>query len=467
MPRHDRPIHLSLLLLSVGALACAPDRDPLAPVAPAATVTQVMDPLTALRAGGRYVPGEVIVKFRRGTGVATRERALAAAQVRAAVRLAASEPAMPAGAAELLTTDLSVSSALAVLAADPAVEYAEPNWIYQAGATANDPFIRDGSSWNLGGPTSRPKSTFGINATAAWAANRTDCSRVYVGIIDEGVYFGHEDLAANAGRNPGEIAGNGVDDDQNGFVDDVNGWDFVNGDNTVFDGVEDDHGTHVAGTIGAVGGNGIGVAGVCWRVQLLSAKFIGPQGGTAANAVRAIDYFTDLKKKRGIRLVATNNSWGGGPTSKAITDAIARANTAGILFIAAAGNEGRDCDASDCSPGNTALANVITVASIGSTGQLSAFSNRGARKVHLGAPGESILSTVPVSAGGGVTSGYGIASGTSMAAPHVTGAAALYAATRPSATAAQIRSAIIGGVTATPALKGKVSTGGRLNVGKF
>ena len=154
-------------------------------------------------------------------------------------------------------------------------------------------------------------------------------------------------------------------------------------------------------------------------------------------------------------------------TSKAITDAIARANSAGILFIAAAGNEGRDCDASDCSPGNTALANVITVASIGSTGQLSAFSNRGARKVHLGAPGESVLSTVPVATGGGVTSGYGIASGTSMAAPHVTGAAALYAATRPSATAAQIRSAIIGGVTATPALKGKVSTGGRLNVGKF
>jgi hypothetical protein len=176
---------------------------------------------------------------------------------------------------------------------------------------------------------------------------------VYVGIIDEGYMYTHEDLAANAGRNPGEVAGNGADDDGNGYVDDVYGWDFDGSDNTVFDGVGDDHGTHVAGTIGGVGGNGKGVAGVCWSVKLLSAKFLGRNGGTTANAIKAVDYFTDLKTRHGIRLVATSNSWGGGGFSQALQDAIERANGAGILFVAAAGNSTYNCETTGCFPAST------------------------------------------------------------------------------------------------------------------
>jgi subtilisin family serine protease len=264
-----------------------------------------------------------------------------------------------------------------------------------------------------------------------------------------------------------ETCGNGADDDGNGYVDDVRGWDFANKDNSVFDGTTDDHGTHVAGTIGGIGGNGTGVAGVCWSVKLLSAKFLGRNGGTTANAVKAVDYFTDLKKRHGLNLVATNNSWGGGGFSSALQSAIERANAAGILFIAAAGNSTYNCETSNCYPGEYPNANVISVASITSSGGISSFSNYGSTTVDLGAPGSGIYSTLPVSSKGSVVSGYGSYSGTSMATPHVTGAAALYAAYNPGSTAAQIKSAILESVTPTASLQGKTVTGGRLNVSGF
>jgi subtilisin family serine protease len=148
----------------------------------------------------------------------------------------------------------------------------------------------------------------------------------------------------NSGKNPREIAGNGVDDDLNGYVDDVYGWDFFNKDNTVFDGTADDHGTHVAGTIGAMGGNKKGVAGICWNVKILSAKFLGPAGGTTADAVLAVDYFTDLKADQKLNIVALNNSWSGGGYSQALFDAIQRAAQQNILFIASAGNDAVNTD---------------------------------------------------------------------------------------------------------------------------
>jgi hypothetical protein len=190
--------------------------------------------------------------------------------------------------------------------------------VYTTDAVANDPFVTDGSLWGMTG-------TSGIGATEAWAngAAGGNCGTSFVGIIDEGYYYEHADLKDNAGKNPGEIAGNKIDDDGNGYVDDVYGYDFANNDNTVFDGTTDDHGTHVAGTIGAAGNNGIGVAGVCWDVQLLNAKFLGRNGGTTANAVKAVDYFTALKTA-GVHIVATNNSWGGGGYSQALADAIGR-----------------------------------------------------------------------------------------------------------------------------------------------
>jgi subtilisin family serine protease len=282
----------------------------------------------------------------------------------------------------------------------------------------------------------------------------------------------HEDLAANAGVNPGEVGGNGVDDDGNGYVDDVYGWDFDGNNSSLFDGVTDDHGTHVAGTIGGVGGNGKGVAGVNWSVKLIGAKFLGRNGGTTANAIKAVDYFTDLKTRHGLNIVATNNSWGGGGFSRGLEDAIVRANNGGILFVAAAGNGGSDGvgdnnDAAASYPSNYAVDNVIAVAAITSSGARSSFSNYGSSTVDLGAPGSAILSTVPKSSKGKVMSAYASYSGTSMATPHVTGAAALYASSHPGATATQIKNAIMNAAVPTVSLAGKCVTGGRLNVSGF
>jgi subtilisin family serine protease len=194
-------------------------------------------------------------------------------------------------------------------------------------------------------------------------------------------------------------------------------------------------------------------------VKLLSGKFLGANGGTIANAIKAVDYFTNLKKK-GLNIVATNNSWGGGGYSTALYDAIERANDAGILFIAAAGNTaGQNNDVNPSYPSSYNNANVIAVASITSSGGLSSFSQFGPTSVDIGAPGSDIWSTVPGS--------YNSYSGTSMATPHVTGAAALYKAINPTATAAQIKAAILNGATPTASLAGKVVSGGRLNVVGF
>ena len=283
-----------------------------------------------------------------------------------------------------------------------------------------------------------------------------------------GVHLTHPDLVDNVGFNPGEIPNDGKDNDTNGYVDDVNGWDFVHNDNTIYDPSENFHGTHVAGTIGAKGGNALGVAGVNWNVSLLSAKFLGPSGGTTANAIKAVDYFTNLKVAQNLNIVATNNSWGGGAYSQALQDAITRAAKADILFVAAAGNATNNNDASPVYPASysslagsstetpAAYENVISVAALTSTGGLASFSNYGVTSVDLAAPGAAIYSTVP-------TDTYTSLNGTSMAAPHVTGTAALYAASYPGATATQIRDAILLGATPTPSLVQKVSTNGRLN----
>ena len=269
-----------------------------------------------------------------------------------------------------------------------------------------------------------------------------------------------------------EIAGNGVDDDGNGLIDDVYGWDFDGNNNTVFDGTGDDHGTHVAGTIGGVGGNGKGVAGVVWNVKLLSAKFLGSRGGTTANAIKAVDYFTDLKQSQSLNIVATNNSWGGGGFSQALKGAIDRANAEGILFIAAAGNSGTNNDASASYPSNYDSPNVIAVASITSSGALSSFSQYGATTVDIGAPGSGIWSSVPAAIGKGknatVGSGYASYNGTSMATPHVTGAAALYASLNPICLLPRrSKPRLLSSATPTPSLAGKTVTGGRLNVSGF
>ena len=443
---------------------------------------------------GRARANEVLIQFRPGANASDQRDARAQVNAQRKELLHADRE----GELELaeLPVGLPLAAAVAILSRNPAVSFAEPNWVYQHLATSNDPYFLDGSLWGMYGPSPIPPTTpsneFGSRAADAWADGKTGSSNVVVGVIDEGINFAHPDLGTNIWTNPFEIANNGIDDDGNGFVDDIHGWDFVSNNNSIYDGNGaqlnvDAHGTHVSGTIGGVGGNGIGVAGVNWNVTIISAKFLGTNGGTTANAIKAVDYVTNLKILHGLNIVATNNSWGGGGFSQGLLDAIVRAAKQNILFIAAAGNAGSNNDSTAYYPPNydttattsTSYPNpgydsVVAVAALcgsnassyctGGAGTLASFSSYGAAKVDLAAPGVGIYSTTPGSS-------YSSYSGTSMATPHVTGAAALYASQyidatthKVTKTAAEIKQQILNTVTATPALSGKVLTGGRLNV---
>ena len=424
----------------------------------------------------KFVPGEILIKFKDGDKSSSKTKSSALSLIMGNVVEIINTNAMKTtskstniGDLMLVSSKLGTMEAIAVLKDLPEIEYAEPNWIYQHFDVLPDTYYSNGSLWGMYGDTTSPSNQYGSQAGEAWAAGKTGSSSVYIGIIDEGYMYNHEDLTANAGTNPGEVADNGADDDHNGLVDDINGWDFVNNDKTIFDGVDDDHGTHVAGTIGARGGNGIGVAGVVWNVKIMSAKFLGNNGGTTANAIKAVDYFTALKTRsvNPVNIVATNNSWGGGGFSQGLYDAIARADAAGILFIAAAGNDGLNTETSTSYPSGYSNANIIAVASINKTGGLSSFSNYAVTKADLGAPGEAIYSTVPKRSKGKIISGYASYSGTSMATPHVTGACALYASTHPGSSAIQIKAAILSSIVPTTSLSGKCVSGGRLNVSGF
>jgi subtilisin family serine protease len=333
------------------------------------------------------------------------------------------------------------------------VALVEPDFSLGAAALPADPAFNQ--LWglrNAGQAGGSPGAD--IRAEAAW--NVTTGSReVVVAVIDTGVDTGHPDLAANIWRNPREIPGDNRDNDGNGYIDDVVGWDFANGDADPMD--DNGHGTHVAGTIGAVGGNGVGVAGVTWQVSIMPLKFMSGSGrGTTSSAIAAINYATMMRRDFGINVVATNNSWGGAGDSLALRSAIAAGGNSGILFVAAAGNSAADNDAAPSYPASFADPAVIAVAASDRTNRLAGFSNFGATAVDIVAPGASIYSTLP---GGS----YGSYSGTSMAAPHVTGTIALLAAAAPRASAGDIRTAILVSATPVAAFTGKVATGGLLN----
>lgn len=419
----------------------------------------------------KFVKNELLVKFKPGTSEIAKGLALQRINgtITEKVLTKAMEQAGDNEGFYIVRTPMDVMQAVTTMQRADEVEVAEPNYIYSYGYAANDPYFTSGHLWGMcsASSTAGPINQYGSQADIAWANGHKGSSSVIVAVVDEGVMNTHEDLQANCWVNPYETV-DGKDNDGNGYVDDVFGWDFVNNDRSTFDGVNDDHATHVAGTIGAVGNNGKGVAGVNWNVKIMSCKFLGNGGGTTANAIKAIDYVTDMKKRHSMNIVATNNSWGGGGYSTLLYNAIDRANTANILFVAAAGNSAANNDAGAFYPSNYPNANIIAVAAINSSGGLSYFSDYGATTVDIGAPGEGVYSTLPASAKhGSVVSSYGSYSGTSMATPHVTGAAALYAATHPGSSAATIKAAILNSATPTPSLSGKCVSNGRLNVSGF
>lgn len=458
--------------------------------------------------------GEILVQFMAGVDASARAEALTAVSGREAEVVRGERPGETDG--HLLRVELpaavGVERAIEILSQRPEVAFAEKNWTVSIEATSNDPDYTDGSLWGMYGDKTPVQNAFGSQAGEAWAVGATGSTKVVVGVVDTGIAYTHMDLYLNVWLNQNEISSalrasladvdsdglitfrdlnharnasfvqdfnrngridagdllndsrweNGLDEDGNGYRDDLIGWDFVNNDNDPWD--DHGHGTHVSGTIGAQGGNGTGVAGVVWDVQIVALKFLGEDGsGDTSGAVKAIDYFTVASQKSaGANFVATNHSWGGGGYSSALQGAIDRAAREDILFVAAAGNSGANTDTRASYPSNYSTLQsvgyeaVISVAALTSSGGLASFSNYGAKTVDLGAPGASIYSTTS-------NGSYGTMSGTSMAAPHVTGAIALYAAENGTATAAAIREALLGSVSATSSLAAKTVTGGRLD----
>ncbi len=305
---------------------------------------------------------------------------------------------------------------------------------------------------NLGQSGGTPDAD--IDAPEIWDVV-TGSADVVVAVIDTGLDYTHPDLVTNVWTNPGEIPGNGLDDDGNGFVDDVHGYDFANGDSDPMD--DEGHGTHVAGIVAAAGNNGRGVVGVSWTGSIMPLKFLDDQGsGTTSNAVLALNYATLMRTAYGINVRVANASWGGGDFSQALHDAIEAAGAADILFAVAAGNEATNLDQQPQYPPSYDLANIVVVAASDRNDQLAEFSNYGPETVDLAAPGVDIYSTVPGDQ-------YDWLDGTSMATPYVAGTAALLWAAVPNASVAEVRRALLAGADRLPALQGAVADAGRLN----
>src|SRR6266480_2134118 len=333
------------------------------------------------------------------------------------------------------------------------VEYVEPDYQVQALLAPNDFRYGDGSLWDLHN-TGLYGGTAGadIHAQDAWDIQNS-AGNIIVAVIDTGVRYTHEDLADNMWVNPGEIPGNGVDDDGDGYVDDVHGINVINHTGDPND--DYGHGTHVSGMIGAVGDNTVGIVGVCWKVQIMACKFLDSTGnGFISDAIKCMDY----ARSKGAKVI--NASWGSTSfTSQSLHDAIDSLRQAGIIFVAAAGNSSQDNGVNPIYPASYDLDNIISVAATTRTDDLAFWSNYGATTVDLGAPGSPIFSCWK-----DADDAYRYFEGTSMAAPHVTGACALLMAHYPSDNYRQIINRIVSNVDPLPALVGKCVSGGRLNL---
>jgi subtilisin family serine protease len=400
-----------------------------------AAAKAVPDPL-------RHVPGELLLRFKHGVSSANARRVLDSVLTVSTRRLRLVDGLYHVK----LAPGVSLHSALRTYGHSADIEYAEPNYLLEALDAPSDPSFA--SQWALQN-TGQTGGTAGadIGAVSAWNVT-TGSPSVVVAVIDTGVDYTHPDLAANIFTNTLDCNANGVDDDGNGYVDDCHGIDTVNGDSDPMD--DNDHGTHVAGTIAAVGNNSLGVAGVNWSASVLPCKFLDANGsGSTAGAIACLDYVATMKD-RGVNVVATNNSWGGGLYSQALKDAIQAHQQRGILFVAAAGNSGYDNDLLQSYPCTYDLSNILCVGATDAKDQLAPFSNYGLTSVHLSAPGVGILSTTR----GGT---YKTFDGTSMATPHVTGTVALLYAQSPGRDWREVKNLVIAGGQTRPLLSGTIS----------
>ncbi|MGB8959806.1 MAG: S8 family serine peptidase [Candidatus Aminicenantales bacterium] len=424
----------------------------------------------------RFVPNELLVKFKPtasdvamiysidsvgGTVVTHAKRAVTAAVWATRAPHTASFLGDPLLVHLRFPATEDFNRAMAVLSSNPDVEYVERNYINDLDTTPDDTSFS--LQWGLNNTgQSGGMADADIDAPGAWDTT-TGSSDIVIAIIDTGIDSDHLDLEDNIWTNAGEVGAgketDGIDNDGNGYEDDWQGWDFVNSDNNPND--DDGHGTHVAGIAGASGNNGTGISGVCWNVRLMALKVFSPQGGEDADIISAIDYAIDA----GANVI--NASWGGYQSSSSVKSAISRAAAAGILFVAAAGNNSYNTDSSlrFHYPSGYDLDNIISVLSTNHSDGLSSFSNYGRYAIDLGAPGGTdgtqnsynIYSTKP----GGL---YQYMAGTSMSTPFVSGAAALLIGQRPTVDWWHHKTIILNSVDTLASLTTKCRTGGRLNL---
>lgn len=401
--------------------------------------------LFAQKTEPKFVNDELLVKFRSDAKLSAIDRKHAstgASVLEKFPQLGWQRVRIPAG--------MSLESAVKIYNSDPNVEAVQPNYYYHLLATPNDPQFSSPNMYGL----------VRISAPQAWDV-QTGSSNVVVAVIDTGVRYTHQDLAANMWTNPGEVNGNGVDDDGNGFADDFYGYDFFFNDSNPLD--EHGHGTHVSGTIGAVGNNSIGVVGVNWNVRIMAVKIYDSdgRGTTSAMLVNAYNYVR-LMKNRGVNIRVTNNSYGGCDEAcgfdQATKDAIDALGNSGVLNVFAAGNNNSNNDTTPHYPSNYTSPIILSVAASTSTDSRAGFSNFGAESVDIAAPGSSILSTW-----GSSDTAYQTISGTSMATPHVAGAAALLSSHNQALSAASLKATLMNTADPLTQWNGIVKTGGRLN----
>ncbi|MGE0449794.1 MAG: S8 family serine peptidase [Vicinamibacterales bacterium] len=402
--------------------------------------------------GHEAVEGEVLVRFRGQLSSGERT------QIESQIDTEESEAIAPT-TRRFRSRSYNVRTLVDYLRTRSDVEVAEPNYLQYALATPNDPYF--GTLWgllNLGQTVNGDPGTAGkdINATQAWDVTTGSRANV-VAVVDSGVDYNHPDLAANIWSAPTSftVTLNGVTIT---CAAGTHGFNAIN--NTCNPMDDNNHGTHVSGTIGGVGNNGTGVAGVNWIASIMGAKFLSSSGsGSTSNAIKAIEFTIQAKQKFGAaaNVRVLSNSWGGGGYSQLLLDEINKANTNDMLFVAAAGNASTNTDSTPSYPASYSAPNVISVAATTNDDLLASFSNYGATSVDLAAPGVNVRSTIR-------SNGYAYYNGTSMATPHVSGAAALVLSVC-SLTTAQLKDVLLShGVEAVPALASTVATGGRLDV---